>query len=56
MAETLERSPAESLHPHPDAPAQVPKELEQNVLVTSLDTVLNWARGNSLWPFPLGTA
>ena len=25
-------------------------------LTTKLDTVVNWARGNSLWPLPFGTA
>jgi NADH-quinone oxidoreductase subunit B len=25
-------------------------------LTTKLDTMLNWARGNSLWPLPFGTA
>lgn len=26
------------------------------VLTTKLDLLVNWARGNSLWPFPFGTA
>ncbi len=25
-------------------------------LTTTVDTMVNWARGNSLWPFPFGTA
>ncbi|HEX9162059.1 MAG TPA: NADH-quinone oxidoreductase subunit NuoB [Thermoanaerobaculia bacterium] len=25
-------------------------------LTTKLDTIVNWARGNSLWPLPFGTA
>src|SRR5687768_8285660 len=25
-------------------------------LTTKLDTMVNWARGNSLWPLPFGTA
>src|ERR1051325_8657700 len=25
-------------------------------LTTRLDTMVNWARGNSLWPLPFGTA
>ncbi len=29
---------------------------EQNFLVTSVDQVFNWARGNSLWPLTFGLA
>lgn len=29
---------------------------EQSFITTTLDTVVNWARGNSLWPLPFGTA
>jgi NADH-quinone oxidoreductase subunit B len=29
---------------------------EKNVLVTSVDSVFNWARGNSLWPLTFGLA
>src|SRR4051794_41239453 len=25
-------------------------------LTTTIDTMVNWARGNSLWPLPFGTA
>ena len=31
-------------------------ELSGSYLTTKLDTVVNWARGNSLWPLPFGTA
>jgi NADH-quinone oxidoreductase subunit B len=30
--------------------------LKHNVIVTTIDTVLNWARGNSLWPLTSGLA
>jgi NADH-quinone oxidoreductase subunit B len=30
--------------------------MEEAVLTTRLDTVVNWARKNSLWPMPFGTA
>src|SRR5919202_6972937 len=30
--------------------------LEHNVVVGQVESLLRWARGNSLWPFPLGTA
>jgi len=31
-------------------------KLPDNVITTSVDAVLNWGRGNSLWPIPFGTA
>jgi len=30
--------------------------IKNNVLVTTVDAVVNWARKNSLWPMPMGTA
>jgi NADH-quinone oxidoreductase subunit B len=30
--------------------------LKHNVIVTSIETVLNWARGNSFWPLTSGLA
>ena len=32
------------------------QRLPQGVLTTSLDGILTWARTNSLWPMPFGTA
>jgi NADH-quinone oxidoreductase subunit B len=34
----------------------VERELEQNILITSVDQVLNWARRSSLWPAMFGLA
>jgi len=31
-------------------------ELAGSYITTKLDQVVNWARGNSLWPLPFGTA
>jgi NADH-quinone oxidoreductase subunit B len=31
-------------------------DLARTYLTTKLETVVNWARGNSLWPLPFGTA
>ena len=32
------------------APADLEEELRKNVLLTSVDQVMNWARSSSLWP------
>ena len=55
MVETLERAPAAAPAPSESAP-DVPPAMQQNVVLTSLNSLVNWARGNALWPFPLGTA
>ncbi len=34
----------------PDADSWLDEELQRNVMLTSLDAVLNWARRSSLWP------
>lgn len=31
-------------------------QLPEGIITTSVDAVLNWGRGNSLWPIPFGTA
>ena len=31
-------------------------ENDPSFITTKLDTMVNWARGNSLWPLPFGTA
>ena len=30
--------------------------LDDSVMTTRLDSVVNWARKHSLWPLPFGTA
>src|SRR5512139_1824298 len=42
--------------PLPLIDTRVEEELQQNVLVTSVDQVLNWARRSSLWPAMFGLA
>src|ERR1043166_3670922 len=41
-------------------PGEQDRELEDlagsTYLTTKVDTMVNWARGNSLWPLPFGTA
>src|SRR5437763_16893652 len=54
MAQTIDRAPAEPIETESLVP--IPPEVKQNVFVTSVNTLFNWARSNALWPFPLGTA
>ena len=44
--------------PYPDSPVgiNVEEDLSRNVAVTSLDTVLTWARRSSVWPAMFGLA
>ena len=35
---------------------EIEQDLEQNLLVSSVDTVMNWARSSSLWPTMFGLA
>ena len=51
MAQAIERVPESG-----ESSLEVPPELRQNVALTSLNAIVNWARQSSLWPFPLGTA
>src|SRR6185436_5076484 len=41
-------------------PGESEREIEDlagaTYLTTKVDTMVNWARGNSLWPLPFGTA
>ncbi len=47
---------ARSQKPIPDPDGWLDEELKRNVLLTSVDTVLDWARRSSLWPVFYGTA
>ena len=37
-------------------PVQLDSQLKSNVILTSVDTVINWARASSLWPMTFGLA
>ena len=37
-------------------PAAYDSKIEGNVIITTLDTAINWMRKNSLWPMPMGLA
>ncbi len=37
-------------------PVAYDSKIEGNIIVTQLDTAINWMRKNSLWPMPMGLA
>lgn len=51
----LDRVGLPLLH-RPVSDLEVPFDLRQNVLVTSIDRVVNWGRKSSLWPVAFGLA
>lgn len=46
----------QSQHPHADSVEWIDAELQRNLIVTSVDMVLNWARRSSVWPVMFGLA
>ena len=40
----------------PDPIIEVPDDLKRSILVTSVDTILNWGRRNAVWPLTFGLA
>ena len=42
--------------PFPDPVLEVPDDLKRSILVTSVDTILNWGRRNAVWPLTFGLA
>ena len=48
--EAIEALKAHCQQPIPDPDRWLDEELRRNILLTSLDAVLNWARRSSLWP------
>ena len=46
----VEALKASSREPIPDPDRWLDEELQRNILLTSVDAVLNWARSSSLWP------
>ena len=47
---------AASQFPNPDPVIDVPADLKRNILVTSVDYILNWGRRNAVWPLTFGLA
>jgi NADH-quinone oxidoreductase subunit B len=48
--EQIEALKAASQEPIPDPDEWLEEELKRNILLTSVDAMLNWARRSSLWP------
>jgi len=48
--EQIEALRAHSQQPIPDPDRWLDEELHRNILLTTVDTVINWARRSSLWP------
>jgi len=49
-SEQIEALKAHSQQPFPDPDKWLDEELRRNILLTSVDAILNWARRSSLWP------
>lgn len=45
-----------ALTPYGEPILEVPSDLEQNVVVTSIDALLNWGRRSAVWPLTFGLA
>ncbi|SVB22279.1 uncharacterized protein METZ01_LOCUS175133, partial [marine metagenome] len=52
--ETLRLS--HSQHPFADPVIEVPDDIKRNLMVTSVDALLNWSRKSALWPVAFGLA
>ena len=54
--EAIEALKARSQQPIPDPDKWLEEKLRRNILLTSVDFMLNWARRSSLWPVTFGLA
>jgi NADH-quinone oxidoreductase subunit B len=48
--EAIEKLKENSQEPIPDPDKWLEEELRQNILLTTVDNILNWARRSSIWP------
>ncbi len=48
--EAIEELKASNRQPIPDPDRWLDEEVERNVLITTIDAVINWGRRSSLWP------
>jgi len=54
--EAIESLKAHCRQPIPDPDEWLEEELKRNILLTSLDAMLNWSRRSSVWPVNFGLA
>ena len=54
--EVINETKAVSTQAHFDDIIEVPEDLRQGLIVTSVDAVLNWGRKSSMWPVAFGLA
>ncbi|MFN3974433.1 MAG: NADH-quinone oxidoreductase subunit B [Dehalococcoidia bacterium] len=54
--EEINHLKATHTQPFPEPIIQVPEDLRRNVLVTTVDALLNWGRKSAVWPVAFGLA
>jgi NADH-quinone oxidoreductase subunit B len=52
-SDEIEALIASSQQPYPDPVAWIDEEVQRNILVTAIDSVINWGRRSSVWPATL---
>ena len=53
---TIENMRLTHSKPFPEPIIQVPDDLQRNLMITSVDALLNWGRKSALWPVAFGLA
>ncbi len=54
--EVINQLKATTTEPFPEPVLDVPSDLQRNLVITSVDALLNWARKSSVWPVSFGLA
>ena len=54
--EIINNMKATRLSPYPDPLVEVPDDLKRNLVITTLDSLLNWGRKSSVFPLTFGLA
>ena len=52
----IEELKATATEAYPEPGIEVPDDLDRNVVVTSVDAILNWGRRSAVWPLTFGLA